>query len=321
MRTLEDLNKLIYPLPSLFAAQYSEADDDQNISPIDGREGEMDFDGGFSEKYSQNPPDGEYLQRNDFNRFGEFSTRESHFKQSGGVHTFAQQVSEDASGYPEGSVLTAYDGLYLSLVESTEAANTKAFYDETNNRIVPYVIDCPVKKDVSDPLPARVLWRTVNYVYGIGTGLFSLKLDYTRATPLKPGDKITVDSFVVGDKIAYIRYDVSSLIDQPIYPLTHTTTIANNENRLSLENITNKGKCGFVFDYLPGFNWPCVQKQGGCGIYQLSFFAKAGSVFSGEVSMYNGKKNILANVDPQKRAIEWTAIPIIPVVDSTTEEV
>lgn len=326
MRTLEQLRKQVLPLPSLFAKSATGSDD---ISAT------LDYENGFDRSFSSSiSGGGKYLLRNDFNRVGEIASRESHFKQAGGIHTFSEKVSEGFDGYPEGAMLSAYDGIAISKVESTESNNTKPFVDDAGN-IIPNVIDCPVIKDdekYDDEVYPRVLWKSVDRVYGTEEGMFSLTLDYTRAKRLSDGDIIEEDSLVIGERVALIVVKQNVSVNAML-PMSHNTTISTGDAVYQLKQngtayITNKGKCGDAVGYfivytlggnagaiqLKENHCPVVRVTGGTGNYHLSFFAKAGYSFSGSLHTYTVSGVDILQGD---KTIIWTAIPIVPSVVTT----
>lgn len=346
MQSIAQLRNMLVALPSRFAR----ASDDAPAGKTDER---MNFEEGFPLAYSCDPEEsdssesdasevieGRYLLRDDFNRFGEMSSRESMFKETGGVHTFSQDTAKAAGGYPERALLSAYDGVYLAKVESTESGNNKAFTDPETDEVVPGVIDCAVKDDDdSDPnAEERVLWRTAGWVYGVNEGLFNLELDYTRTQILPPeGGVIAADSVVIGIDVAILTgYGNSSYSVLP--PTSYETHITSQQTTNPLK-FTNKGHTGCLLGYiyipwitelsngslLPFFKQvPCMRVTGGTGNYALSFFAKGGTQFSGMRHAYVGKEDVLNKAiytdrffDPY---INWIAIPFKPVVRTGEEE-
>lgn len=322
MRTLEELRKTVIPLPSRFAGSVT---GDDNISPS------LDFENGFTRDYSTKySSGGKYLQRNDFNKLGETSTREPLFKQAGGWHTFANGVGSSSTygGYPSNSMLLSFDGDYAKRVESTEESNTKPFAATKSG--VPYiaeipdVIDCLVKKPSESSNPnilARVLWRTAGRIYGVPEGLLTLKFDYTRAQHLASGDVVKEDSIVIGTYIGFFVYR-QNLTVASMLPITHTTRISDGEGTHT-KTTTNKGRCGDAvgFIYLAGWNppreLPVPKVTGGTGNYSMCYFAKAGTSFSGTVKIYNqAGEDILAD----NKDIQWTAIPIVPSIVTEEED-
>jgi len=351
MRTISELRGKIAAIPSLFAA----GADSGAISGSEGSPDGMNFTNGFPRAYSQDPgspvSDGRYIQRNDVNRFGEIASREAVFRESGGIHTFQRKVADDFSGYPKSAILSAYDGLYLDKVESTENGNKKAFAEyssadadqEEIPLVIPDVIDCPVNDDddssSDEAFPKRVLWKSVGYVYGSAEGLFHLELDYTRARKLTDGDVITEDSLVVGYDLTFMTAVGSGSESAGLlWPMTYETRISNEDGNSVLWYINNKGRCGSVSGYYPyiyvalingkvvfGFLYcPVIWSTGGTGNFALSFFAKKGTSFSGISHIYaqkiDGKpvesSDMLMYKDSEDdnfdRYVNWVAIPIVP---------
>ena len=312
MKSITQLRDWIYPLPTRFAV-----DREANDIPATSGDDELNFVDGFPRVYSENPKGespigiGRYLLRKDFNSFGEMSSRESVFREAGGVHTFSSDAMDQAGGYPEGAMLSAYDGEYLAKVESTESKNKKAFIDAAGN-IEPGVIDCfTTDTDDSDDAEKRVLWHSAGWIYGQEEGMFRLYLDFTRAKILpQGGGVISEDSLVVGILVSMTALQGNDSIDA-LTSLEHTTNISGT--------ITNKGKCGEILGYTM-LGWiedsgvsfkqiPVVRATGGTGNYAMSFFAKAGSSFSGK-----GKANGI------ERDILWFAIPIKAEIRTAGEE-
>lgn len=337
MQTLEELRSKISVLPSLFAGESGA------ISPAEGESPNMNFGDGFPIAYSQNPQSdaqGRYIQRNDFNRFGEIASREALFKECGGVHTFSQKVSQYFKGYPQDAVLTAYDGTYLAKVESTESANTKPFYDEERKTLIPNVIDCPVTDDDdSEGTPSRVLWKSVGWIYGAEEGLFHLDLDYTRLKMLSPsGGIIDEDSLVIGMDCAIITGESAKTAAsvKALLPISYETHIVDTAGNGVNWTMTNKGKCGVTMGHFPilwfttattfgvEFKLPYIGVTGGTGNYALSFFAKAGSTFSGQHHIYKDRIDILSHPEFNDKYydqyINWVAIPIKATVRASGEE-
>lgn len=348
MRTIEELRSKLIPLPTRFAEA---AEGEGAISPPEGNEESMTFEEGFPRAYSESPsaesPTGKYIQRNDINRFGEIASREAVFKEAGGVHTYLKKVSDDAGGYPQGAILNAYDGVFLGKVESTEKGVRKAFAksesgDEGIPLVIPNVIDCPVKDDddaQGDALPQRVLWKSVDWIYGTAEGLFHLDLDYTRAQILPPaGGVIRDDSLVVGIDVAVVGAE-GNYTPTAAPPLTYDTTIISPDGSESLNwRITNKGHEGSFLGYLL-FPWitaseeggygitfkklPIIRVTGGTGNYALSFFAKAGTYFSGENHIFVGGTDILRHPDAVDKNfdpyINWVAIPFKTTIRTLEE--
>lgn len=347
MRTIEELRSKIIPLPSRFALA---ADGEGAISPPRGREDGMTFEDGFPIAYSKDPkgesPTGEYIQRNDMNRLGEIASREALFKEAGGVHTYLRQVSDDANGYPKGAILDAYDGIFLGKVESTESGVRKPFAEDEDSDgdiplVIPNVIDCPVKDDddsSDDELPERVLWKSVDWIYGAEEGLFHLDLDYTRAQILpREGGVVKEDSLVVGIDVAEVSV-TGSLSPTDIPPLTYDTTIKSADGTKSISwSIMNKGHEGNIIGALmipwvtvagKGYNIrfkevPVITATGGTGNYALSFFAKAGTFFTGQNHIYMNGIDILRHPDATDKNfdpyINWVAIPFKKIIRTLEE--
>lgn len=348
MRTIGELRSKIIPLPSRFA---NAAEAASAISQPEGSEGEMNFEDGFPVAYSENPqaesPKGKYIQRNDMNRFGEIASREALFREAGGIHTYLKKVSQDASGYPKGAVLNAYDGTFLGKVESTESGVCKAFADEERGGdgiplVIPNVIDCPVKDDddsQGDALPARVLWKSVDWIYGTVEGLFHLDLDYTRAQILpREGGVIQEDSMVIGMDVAVVT-GIECSDPEGIPPITFDTTIRSADGSGGIAwKITNKGHEGNCIGSLV-IPWvgvsaeggyiinvkkiPVIRATGGTGNYALTFFAKAGTYFSGQNHIYKGGMDILRHPDAVDKNfdpyINWVAIPFKKTIRTLEE--
>ena len=349
MRTIEELRSKLIPLPSRFA---EEAEGDVAISKPEGDEGGMTFEDGFPAAYSESPkaesPKGKYVQRNDMNRLGEIASREALFKEAGGIHTYLKKVADDASGYPRGAILNAYDGTYLGKVESTESGVRKAFADDESHEaiplVIPNVIDCPVKDDddsQEDALPERVLWKSVNWIYGAEEGLFHLDLDYTRAQILpREGGIIQDDSLVVGVDVAVVSV-LGNYAPTAIPPLTYDTTIRSADGTENINwSIKNKGHEGNVIGSLlipwvgvsseGGYNIkpkeiPVIKATGGTGNYALSFFAKAGTFFTGQNHIYleDGTIDLLRHPDAVDKNfdpyINWVAIPFKTTIRTLEE--
>lgn len=306
MKTLEELREKIAPIPSLFAKDASD------ISSVDGREGKMDFVGGFSSDFASKDTTGEYLHRADFNRFGEIASREIHYRESGGRHTFSDAVKTANDGYPKNSVLDAFDGDMLTRVESTVERNPVNFCDSAGIAQADK-IDCPVTITRSgEPTINAVAWRTVTRGYGADEGLFSLNLDYTRAVQLTNGSVIKEDSYVIGARDILL---VGKLDKMSFY--TAASTPCGNFG----SEIESKGKSGDAFGYWP-LIWiesdgsitikklPTIGQIAGSTNYFMAFFAKKGSTFTGRVN------NIANGGD-----VKWTAIPISPRVISAEEAI
>ena len=306
MKTLEELREKIAPIPSLFAK------DALDISSGNGRAGKMDFVGGFSSDFASKNTTGEYLHRADFNRFGEIASREIHYRESGGRHTFSKAVNTANDGYPKDSVLDAFDGDMLTRVESTVERNPVNFCD-SDGIAQADKIDCPVDIERFDePTINAVAWRTVTRVYGADEGLFSLNLDYTRAVQLTNGSVIKEDSYVIGARDGLV---VGRLSKMSFY--TAASTPCGNFG----SNIEAKGKSGDAFGYWPMIQinsdgsttikkLPTIGRIAGSTNYFMAFFAKKGSTFTGRIN------NIENGGD-----VKWTAIPISPLVISAEEAV
>lgn len=324
MRTLTELRRKIFAIPNVFA----NSSDSVSEIPLSSDEG-MNLQDGFPRSYAKDPNStedkGRYVQRNDMNRFGEIASRESVFKESGGVHTFSSEVSSKLSGYPEGALLFAFDGTFLQKVESTISENTKAFVDEETELVVPNVIDCPIQ-DFDD----MVVWKSVDYIYGVSEGFFNIELDYSRAQFLpKEGGVVDVDSLVIGYDVAILTAKGNYSIDA-LLPMTYETNISYGE-KSSNWMIKSKGKCGSVEGSYP-IVWvgaegsiglkdiPYIKISSGTGNYSMSFFAKGGTTFYGQNHMYQGNVDILRHPnyanDKMDPYINWVAIPITPrIVD------
>lgn len=302
MRTLADLRRAIYAIPSEFAVNASsEAKSDFANSESD----ETNYTHGFPSVYAQDPnnDNGKYILRNDMNTLGQMASRELIFKEAGGVHTYDAAVKDSLSGYPEGALLTAYDGDYLSLVESQVSANTEAFLTES---------------DTTDytKINATQAWKFVNWIGGLEESQFSLELNYSAIRQIADGELIQQDSLVVGTISAFVttpqpaQAGVYNVEDSK--PLSHTTTIVSPDGNKSI-SITNKGKCGFALGsmyyllYSREYLLPVCSYTGGTGNYYFATFAKAGSTFSASLAI--GEMT-------QTAKPYWFAIPIITKVGS-----
>ena len=320
MRTFTDLRKYIQDVPSLFA------EGSNKVSEENGSDGKF-YSEGFPIAYSRDPNastsslKGKYLLRADFNRFGEISTRETHYRQSGGIHTFVQKVSSDAGGYPKDSVLDAFDGEYIKKVESTETGNTKSFVDD-NGIVVRNVIDCPVRKnEETEDVARRVLWRSVGWITGIGDGIFRLEIDYTKAQKVSPGAIIKKDSLIIGSFIGFKQYMTTEV--SVLQPLTHTTIISASDPLCSgAVYVQNKGRYGDAkymeswFTVTINNGVMSLKKQlcpycsltGGTGNYFLYFFVKGGTTFSFQSEGVTQEDNI-----------EWMSVPYRAMVEEPEE--
>ena len=308
MKSITQLRNWIYPLPTRFA---EEAD---NI-PVASDDGKLNFTDGFPMVYSENPhgvsPTGRYLLRKDFNSFGEMASREALFREAGGIHTFSPNAINNTGGYPEGAMLSAYDGEYLYKVESTERNNKKAFLDD-DGAIKPGVIDCLTKYDEEGDAEYRILWRSSGRVFGLEEEKFRLYLDFTRINILPQGGGIiSEDSLVLGILIAMVGLKGGGASIDDLTPLSHTTPMSGT--------IINKGKCGDIVGeiILPWIKEgkldfkgvPILRCSGGTGNYAMSFFAKAGTSFSGKGTAMDISRDIL-----------WVAIPIKAGITTDEEE-
>ena len=320
MRTLEELRGRIVAVPSLFAEGRNQ------VAPDTGSDGKF-YTEGFSIDYSRDPNEtsaslkGKYLLRKDFNRFGEISTRETHFRQSGGNHTFLKTVSSSAGGYPKGVLLDAFDGEYIEKVESTESGNTKSFVDD-QGIVIRNIIDCPVRKDEEpEETTKRILWKSVTRINGAGTSNLRVEFDYSNAKKVSPGSVVKKDSVLVGSFIGFRLYSTTDVTD--LQPLTHTTTISTEDPICSgTLYIKNKGRYGdalaammFVRVYIAyGIiqveKHPCYycSVTGGTGNYFLYFMVKGGTTFAFQSEGVSKNNNI-----------EWMSIPYRPSVIATEE--
>lgn len=313
MKTLDELREKIAPIPSLFAEDASDIysdDSESSDTSDDEREGKIDFVGGFSSDFASKETTGKYLHRAYFNRFGEIASREIHYRESGGRHTFSDAVKTSNDGYPKDSVLDAFDGDMLTRVESTVERNPVNFCD-SDGIAQADKIDCPVIITRSgEPTINAVAWRTVTRLYGADEGLFSLNLDYTRAVQLTNGSVIKEDSYIIGARDIFL---VGRLAKMSFY--TAASTPYGNFG----STIESKGKSGDAFGYFP-LIWinsdgsftikklPTIGRIAGSTNYFMAFFAKKGSTFTGRIN------NIANGGD-----VKWTAIPISPLVISAEE--
>ena len=320
MRTFSDLRKYILPVPSLFA------EGSTKISQETGSDGKF-YTEGFPIAYSRDPNSsneslkGKYLLRNDFNRFGEIATRETHFRQSGGIHTFSKKVSSYSGGYPRDSVLDAFDGEYIQKVESTESGNTKSFVNN-DGIVVRNIIDCPVRKDDETTETAkRILWKSVGWINGIVHETIRLNLDYTKAYKVSTGSLIKKDSLLIGSFIGFISHQTTEI--STLQPLTHITNLSASDPLCSGSiQVKNKGRYGDAYYYMQWFivtivngqmslkQLPCPYQSltGGTGNYFLYFFVKGGTTFSFRSDEVSAQNNI-----------EWMAIPYRPTVVESEE--
>ena len=300
MRTLAELKSKILPVPSLFARAA------EDIAQEDDMTSEMNFQSGFSSVFATEDGIGQYLKRRDFNRMGEIASREIHFKEAGGVHTFSHQVVEKLSGYPKQGVLNAYDGYMQTQVESTFENNNVAFCDSEGN-LIPGVIDGFIFTSEKEKQKA---WHTVSKIYGTHEGLFSCNLDYSRATTLTNGSIINEDSFVIGISV--------NLIVGHVNTRSFTTNITSPHGTFT-QTIWAKGKSGDEEGYWP-LIWvtssgavtiiklPTFGYIAGSTNYSMSFFAKKGSTFSANLNFVKNTTTI------------WTAIPIQSIVEESEND-
>lgn len=293
MKNLIELRAKISPIPSLFARDASD------ISSPEGRAGKMDFENGFSKDFASKESVGEYLQRNDFNRFGEIASREIHFKEAGGAHTYSQSVSDSLHGYPDNGVLVAFDGKMLTQVESQIQGNTVAFLD-SNDNIIPHIIDCLVT--VPSGAEKKVVWKTASRIYGIEEGLFSLSFDFTRISKLDNGSVIDEDALIIGTD------DV--LINGSLKRRSFFTSLTTPDGTFS-ETIASKGKSGDQYGYYPYpvlGDFPTFFSIAGSTNYFMSFFAKKGSTFTGRI------------LEVENTKVTWYAIPVKPIIKENAND-
>lgn len=91
-----------YTIPRLFA--YGE---DAEFDIVDSPSSGFSYKAGIPPMYSSR--NGKKVNRKDINGFGRMVTQSSFFNQSGGYHTYNQDVSEVIGGYPLGAILYYYD--------------------------------------------------------------------------------------------------------------------------------------------------------------------------------------------------------------------
>lgn len=317
MRTLKELKDYLTVIPKPFASDAAVG----GVSDfVNAASDETNFDHGFPQDYSRDPntQDGKWILRSDMNALGQMASKEAFFKEAGGVHTYDEDIPKASVGYPEGAVLTSFDGEYLALVESQERANHKSFIDE-DERTDYSVVNGEVKYDGERKNP-RVLWKTVNWIGGLEDGAFRLYLNYSDAHQINENTQIKQDSLVIGTYVYFVSLPKPELsggmlpvtydIDATSFPLYHETNItAPNSQSEHMIATTNKGRFGDALGagvYITGnFHFhaiPVVSYTGGTGNYYFSFFAKAGSSISTIVRI-NGE--VISSKKPY-----WYAIPI-----------
>lgn len=249
MKNLEVLRQQIFPIPFYFAVDAEESDSDI-AEDFDSDESDaITLSEGFKEVFSENPKmggGGKYLLRADMNRIGEMSTREKLFRDSGGIHTFNQDVSDKFIGYPEKAVLSYDDGKYVKLVESQEPENTKSFLDDATSK----VIDAMCQKDENDTIP-RFLWLTASHLYGASEGLFKIGADFTRCKQAKiasNGNSCSLrtdeDSFVFIGASLYSKSNEETTSSDGV-----NNSVDNPKFSISIDgqdiSLSNKGRAGY----------------------------------------------------------------------------
>lgn len=320
MRTLNELKGFLASVPKPFANDAETSD----VSDFNNTENDTtNYLNGFPKVFSQNPKDktiankGKWLLRSDLNAFGQMATKEAFFKETGGVHTYDEKVAETYKGYPEGVVLTSFDGEYLSLVESQEGKNHYSFLDDLKKTDYS-VVNCEVQYQGDEKEP-RILWKSVNWINGLEEGLYHLYINYSNAHQIEEDTPIEKDSLVIGTRACFRHLPPPGLsgggiqpslynIDTTSFPLEHETQI----NDVSIQ-VINKGKFGDaagsgVYVAVQGamvpvfYDIPIVSYTGGTGNYYNAFFAKAGTKIS-TILKVNGSA-------VPEYAPYWYAIPI-----------
>ena len=279
MKTLAELRQKIIALPCRFAEDLGNSDVDESIAAEDlgeDKDSEVTFRYGFPIVFSQDPHDsnlkGKYIQRNDINRIGEIASRESLFKQAGGIHEYSESVVEKLSGYPKGSMIGYYDDTSLTRMESQESYNPNTIVTET--------------------LQYHKTWKPVTYIDGIDDDAFFVDLAYNEGYEFTQSGTVKEDSFVVGV--------INSWGGIPTTTQTSCKDVGADEPNIVA--ITNKGHSadsngGFyiyiahliivvvdgkrsVIYFVEPVYMPVISSVGGTVSYSFSFFAKAGTQLS-----------------------------------------
>lgn len=299
MKSLSELREKVYPVPSIFAIDDDISDASDDESSID--EG-VSYKDGFSDEFADRKNIGRYIERDCINELGSISSREIYFRESGGEHTYNGEVVADMQGYPEGAVLSAYDGDSLFKVESQVVSNNKSFIGQDG--LADYS-----KIDV--PIGDKVYWTSSVHKYGIEEGILHLNLDYTRAKIISYGEVIEEDSLVIGSRDFFIQGSMKqreflTIINTPIGNLERSIACKGKagdrrgEIQYPVARIDEEGDA-----YIELVSLPTIGKISGTANYFMSFFAKKGSSFSAKL--------VEASTDSPPDVI-WTAIPILPIV-------
>lgn len=303
MKNISELMETISALPTTFASEAGLSSED---FPTTGEDVSLEF--GFPSGYSVAMEGRKDILRDDMNRFGMLATRELHYKQSGGVHTFP--ANSESNKYSKKILLAYWDEYFLKTVESQYAENDLNFVN------IPECIDNLYEKETGDG--GKVWWKTAGYIYGIDKNLVTAGGNFSKPLTIpvagvnegEVGEDglVSIGDYIYGQPENSVSFEPVILGDQVNNMIATMQITLPNGTSLDPLSLPNKGRNGSYIVYEGIGLWWKVFPALLCGNsnFDLCFFAKKGTKIS--VSITDNAKG--TNAPKTKRISYITYYPL-----------